>query len=132
MKYELKNLGLWSVAKISFVLGAIFGFLLGLLLWMVTGLLQSLPFQELSGEVGLGAAGATLPFIMAVVYGVMSMVANTIMAGIYNLLAGFVGGVELTLALEPVPPPAVPAWTPPPAATPPPPPPPAPPPTATG
>jgi hypothetical protein len=113
MTYELKNVGLWSVAKISFVLGALLGFLIGLLLWMVSGLLQSLPFQELSGEVGLGAAGATLPFILAVLYGVMCMVGNTIMAGIYNVLAGFLGGIDLTLAPMAVAPPPAPAWTPP-------------------
>jgi len=121
MKYELKSLGLWSVAKISFVFGVLFGFLVGMLIWMVSGLLQSLPFQELSGDIGLGAAGATLPFVLAIVYGVMSMVANTIMAGIYNLLAGFLGGVELSLIVEPPPAAPAPAWAPPPTPTAPPP-----------
>jgi hypothetical protein len=121
MRYELKSLGLWSVAKISFVLGVLFGFLLGMLFWMVSGLLQSLPFQELSGEIGLAQAGATLPFVLAIVYGVMSMVANTIMAGIYNLLAGFLGGVELSLSVEPPPAAPVPVWAPPPTPTVPPP-----------
>jgi hypothetical protein len=109
MQYELKAVGLWSVAKMSFVLGALFGLLVGVLLWMFAGLLQSLPFQELPGETALAPASFGMVFFMAIGYGIFSMVANTIMAGIYNILAGLLGGIDLTLAAKPLPAPAPPA-----------------------
>jgi hypothetical protein len=69
---------------------------------------------------------------MAIFYAFVFMIANALMAGIYNLMSGVVGGLEITLAVPPADPAA--AWpAPPPAsqwtqAPPPPPAPPAPPP----
>ena len=34
MNYEIKRFSVWSVAKISFVLGAVFGFIFGMFAWM--------------------------------------------------------------------------------------------------
>jgi hypothetical protein len=129
MNYELKRVGVWSVAKISFVLGAILGFVAGLFLWMVMSVMQALPIEDMAGMEGMGALGAMgvmMPFFLAVFYGVASMIVNSIMAGVYNLLSGFLGGLELTLAANvpapsyapyaaPPPPPAPPTWAPPPS-----------------
>jgi hypothetical protein len=152
MNYELKRFGIWPVAKISFVVGAILGFLIGGFLWMVSGVLSQLPLEDFGGDVGgfesLGAMGVMLPFFMAVFYGVLMMVGNVIFTGLYNILAGFVGGLEIELAqadapsypqpapgpvyaavpppISPPPPPQPPYQPPPPpAGSPPPPPPPA-------
>jgi len=152
MVYEIKRFSVWSVAKISFVLGAIFGFVAGLFVWMFAGLLTQIPLDEygagMEGMEGLSSMGIVLPFFMAVFYGIVSMVINAIITGVYNVLAGMVGGFEMTLEAQtpttvaypqqavatapPVPPPtAVPPQPPPPpqppTAPPPPQPPPAPP-----
>lgn len=101
MVYEIKRLNVWSVAKVSFVLGAVFGFLAGLLLWMFADMLSQLPLSglgDVEGGDGLGRLSAMLPFVLAVFYAVVAMIVNGIVAGVYNLLAGLVGGIELTLA----------------------------------
>jgi len=101
MNYEIKRINIWSVAKVSFVLGGVLGFVMGLFFWMFASVLAQLSLEEfgnVDGMAELGALGIMLPFMMAVFYGVGAMLGNAIMAGVYNLLAGMVGGVELTLA----------------------------------
>lgn len=138
MTFELKRVSVWSVAKIAFIFGAVFGFLAGLFLWMFAGLLANLPLDGYGSALGmddLGAMGIVLPFFMAMFYGVISMIGHAVIVAIYNVLASLLGGVELTLqeraqpvwaapagyAATPPPPPAPPA--PPAAPTQPPPPP---------
>jgi len=115
MNYEIKKLNVWSVAKVSFVLGGVLGFCAGLFLWMFAGLISSLPVSELSepeAMEGLSSLGAMMPFALAVFYAVMLMITNAILAGVYNLLGGMVGGIELTLVAPP--PPQMPmSWAPP-------------------
>lgn len=106
MNYELKRLNIWSVAKVSFVLGGVLGFLAGILLWMFADMLASLPLADLGdveGTESLSTLGAVLPFMLAVFYGVAGMVFNAVMAGVYNVLAGMVGGVECVLVAAPQP-----------------------------
>lgn len=130
MVYEIKRLSVWSVAKVSFVLGGLFGFLMGLLFWMFAGLLAQTPlseFGDVEGLNGFGAMGAMLPFLMAVFYAVAAMLFNGLMAGVYNVLSGVVGGIECTLAVPvspyamapPQAPPSLPQVVPPPAPPPP-------------
>lgn len=127
MVYEIKRLNVWSVAKVSFVLGGMLGVIAGIFLWMFTGLLAQFPMAELSDTEGLGelgSMGAMMPLFMGVIYAFMLMIVNSIMAGVYNLMGGLVGGIELTL-VQPATETPVQTWTAP-AAVPPPPPPPAP------
>jgi hypothetical protein len=102
MNYEIKRFAIWPVAKISFVVGAILGFLIGGFFWMVSGIISQIPFEDFGSDAtgieSLGAMGIVLPFFMAVFYGVLMMVGNVIFTGLYNVLAGFVGGVEVELA----------------------------------
>lgn len=122
MNYEIKKLNIWSVAKVSFVLGGVLGFCAGLFLWMFAGLISSLPVSELSepeAMEGLSSLGAMMPFALAVFYAVMLMITNGILSAVYNLLGGMVGGIELTLVAPP--PPQMPtSWAPPVAPGPPP------------
>jgi hypothetical protein len=101
MSYEVKRIGVWSVAKISFVLGAVFGLLAGIFVWMLSAVLVQIPFEEFGGDMEglglIGAMGIMLPFMMAIFYGVAGMITNAILAAMYNLMAGLVGGLEVTL-----------------------------------
>ena len=60
----------------------------------------------------LQSFGASMPFILAIVYAVGFMIGNSLMAGAYNILAGMVGGVELKLVVPPVEAPVA-QWSPP-------------------
>jgi hypothetical protein len=110
MVYEVRKLSVWSVAKVSFLLGGVLGFAAGLFFWMFAGLLSQLPMADL-GDVdsmaGLKTMGAVMPFLLAMIYAVMLMIVNGLLAGAYNLLAGFVGGIECTLVQQPA---YAPAW----------------------
>jgi len=114
MTYELKRISVWSVAKISFVIGAVFGLVIGFFIWMAAGLLGTLPLSDMPGEMGggrfLGAMGAIAPFFLAVFYGVVSMIANAIMTAIYNVFSGFFGGIEVNLVAQAPPQSAPPAY----------------------
>ena len=46
MNYEIKRLSVWSVAKISFVIGAVVGFIFGMFAWMFAGLLSQVALDE--------------------------------------------------------------------------------------
>jgi hypothetical protein len=93
----IKRIGPLSAAKVSFVLYAFIGLIVG-------------AFVALIGMMGfaLGDAGSTGPFlgmalgvgaiiVMPVFYGVIGFLVALISAAIYNLAAGIVGGVELEL-----------------------------------
>jgi hypothetical protein len=80
-----------SMAKISGVLYALMGLLLALLFMaigsMAGGMMQTaLPFA------GVGLAAL---IILPIVYGCIGFIASLIMAALYNLVAGWVGGVEI-------------------------------------
>jgi hypothetical protein len=80
-----------SAAKIAGVLYALMGLLLALLFAaigsMAGGLAQSyLPFA------GVGVAAI---IILPIVYGCIGFVMTLIMAALYNLVAGWVGGLEI-------------------------------------
>lgn len=104
MKYELKRLDIWSVAKMSFVLGGALGLFAGTFFWMFAGLISQI--SALSGSSGgmddMGSMGIIMPVLLAGMYGVMMMIMNVIMAVIYNLFASLVGGLQVTLEVEPV------------------------------
>ena len=91
----IKRIGPLSVAKISFVLYAFIGLIVGACVALI-------------GMAGfaLGDAGRTGPFlgmalgvgaviVMPVFYGVLGFLVALIGAAIYNLAAGIVGGVEI-------------------------------------
>lgn len=102
MIYELRKVSVWSVAKVSFILGGALGFVGGLFLWMFAGLVSQVPlpdYGDAGSFEGLGGLGAALPFFMSIFYAFAFMIANGIMAGIYNLMSGVVGGLEVTLAV---------------------------------
>jgi hypothetical protein len=76
------------------------------------------------GQAGIGAVGVLgFGLFAAVIYGALGWVFTALACALYNVVAGWVGGIEVQV--EPVaPPPPVPLWgpviAPPPPATPPP------------
>lgn len=85
-----------SVGKIAGLLYAIMGLVFGAVFSLIA--LAGATFAASAGEeapfVGL-IFGAGAVIVLPVVYGVMGFIMTAIMAVIYNVLAGMVGGVRL-------------------------------------
>ena len=46
MNYEIKRISIWSVAKVSFVLGGVMGFVLGMFFWMFASMVAQLMYKR--------------------------------------------------------------------------------------
>jgi hypothetical protein len=97
----IQSVGVFSVAKIMGLIYAAMGLIIMpfLLLAAVFGSMASVKNAPLSGMFGIVFA------VMApVLYGAMGFVCGAIGAGLYNLLAKWVGGIEVSVAaMSPVP-----------------------------
>jgi len=124
MRYELKRIDPWSACKITFLIAGAVGFVIGALYAVAITLMAS--FVGMAGmsdgmpdEMGyiVGATGliAVVAWIvLTVLYAVLGALVVSLGTWLYNLLAGAMGGVTMTL--EP-PPSVVPAPAAAPAAT---------------
>ncbi len=82
---KLKSLGVGSVFRVSLVLGAVAGTLVGVVL-MIADMLDR---RFLEGIVTL--------FLAPILYGVIGALVNAFMAKIYNIVAERLGGIEIDL-----------------------------------
>jgi transmembrane protein DUF3566 len=90
--HVLKSVGVMSLAKI---MGLLYG-CIGLIFapfFLLIGLAGSLAGQNKAPFAGV--FGVVFAILMPVIYGVMGFVFGAIFAFIYNLLAKWVGGIEL-------------------------------------
>jgi hypothetical protein len=107
-KYELKRIGVFSLAKTLFLVGGISGFVIGILEWILIGLIfwasRNAPIdpglfgQSGMGDLvgaGIGAIGFFLPIIGAIGGAVGGVVFGFILGVVYNLSARMWGGIEL-------------------------------------
>jgi len=125
MNFELKKIDFFSAIKISFLVNAVIGLLIGLfigfIMMLFMGLAQNfMPYDRMDiGGPDFGAMGMFGGMFIGLLYAVIIAVGNgIILTGIvvllYNLFAGWLGGIKLKLegsALEviaqpkPMPPP---------------------------
>lgn len=91
----LKRVGPLSVGKNLGVLYAFMGALIGCL-FAVIGLLSASFAQGGASLPGAGL-GLLAIIIFPLIYGGIGFVGGTIMAALYNVVAGMVGGIELEL-----------------------------------
>ena len=85
---ELKRIGPLSLGKIFGMVGAIFGVIVGLVLALFSGAL---------GEPFLGDNWFVQVILVTIFYAIVSFVGGVIYAALYNLVAGWVGGVRIEL-----------------------------------
>ena len=88
---KLKSIGVLSLAKLEGIIMALVGLVLGLFMaafGVVAGSIGRSPFA------GLGIAAV---IILPIIYGVCGFVGGAIGALVYNLIAGWIGGIELEL-----------------------------------
>ena len=98
-KMAINRVGVLSFAKISGVVGAGLGLIIGVVYGLI---IMTVGAAMMSGRGGPGAGfgivgGLFAMILFPVFYGIISFVFGALYAFIYNVAAGFVGGVELEL-----------------------------------
>jgi hypothetical protein len=95
-----------SVAKIAGLLYGIIGLIIGAfisLIAMAVGTLGAGAGDHAAGPMMGMLFGAGAIIVMPLFYGVVSAIASALTAMIYNLLAGWVGGIEIEVDTAPTP-----------------------------
>lgn len=104
--YKIKRLGVFSVARTAAVMYFMLGVIIAVPMFAFMGIASRLSGTD-SPLAGFGAAALLL---VPVVYGILGFIMTAIMAALYNLVAGWMGGIEMEFEVAPVAgyPPAVP------------------------
>lgn len=87
----VKKIDIMSMAKVEAIICAIFGLILGIIIALFGGIVGSLSGSSMGGW-GVGAI-----IIVPILYGIIGFISGAIGAVIYNLAAGWVGGIEIEL-----------------------------------
>lgn len=98
----VRRVGIFSLAKIQgligFVFGLIIGVIYGLIIILFGAALTSMGQSEASAAGGATiGVGIGMMIGIPIIYGIMAFIAGAIGAIIYNIAAGFVGGIELEM-----------------------------------
>ena len=96
----LKRIGPMSCAKISGLLYALLGLIAGVFLSFFSLLLGSVASEYSGGGMFTGLFGIGAIIFLPIFYGLLGFVMGGISAWIYNLVAGWVGGLEMEFDSE--------------------------------
>lgn len=96
---ELKKIGVFSLAKIEAVLGAVIGFIVGIIWALIARVFMG--FAEMarapvSREFGMFFGVAAI-VILPLLYAVIGFIGGAIVAFLYNVISGWIGGIEVEL-----------------------------------
>jgi hypothetical protein len=114
----ITRVGVFSLGKIHGAVGAVFGLIAGVILFFVTLLGAAVVPNSRGSNAAMGVAGGLMILIFApILYGIVGFIAGLISGVVYNLAAGFAGGIEIELeGAAPPPmygtPPPPPTWAP--------------------
>lgn len=95
---RVTHIGPLSLAKVAFVVYALIGLFVGGLIALAALLgagLGAAAGEESAFAGAIFGVGAVI--VLPLLYGCMGAVASLVMAALYNLVAGFAGGVEVRL-----------------------------------
>lgn len=93
----LRRVGVFSIAKVCGVLYALLGFIVGGCLALASVLGAAFSNSEFGPLTGL-LFGAGAFIFLPILYGFLGFCATALMAWLYNLVAGMIGGIEVELA----------------------------------
>jgi hypothetical protein len=104
MKQELKRIGVVSMMKVyavvGFVLGLIYGAIIFLL--MLLGGLSAASFvggdSGAGGGIMIAVVGLLIAIAIVFMFTIVEAIVGGIMAIVYNVIAGSIGGIEIELA----------------------------------
>lgn len=111
MRYQLKRIDLWSACKITFLIAGAVGFVIGALYAVaitmmasfmgMVGMSEGMPDEMgyIVGATGLIAVVAWI--VLTILYAVLGALVVSLGTWLYNLLAGAMGGVTMTLETLP-------------------------------
>ena len=98
---EIKRVDIMSCAKVSAALGAIVGFIAGLIVTIVSLAVGSMaayiPDATATAPWLMGMMGALSIIVMPILYAITGFVSGAIMAFLYNIVAEKIGGVEIDI-----------------------------------
>jgi len=95
----LRHVGVLSVAKISALLGLVFVLVYGIIFAVFArALAMVMPAAAGLGAAGTGGSGAVVVILMVIAGAVGGFIYGAVIAFLYNIFAGWVGGVEIDLA----------------------------------
>lgn len=98
----LKKLGVWSVAKIQAIIMALMGLFVGILVALATATGGTMRSTEVTPEATLfQAMGYLSVIILPIFYGLIGLVSGVVGAWLYNLIAKWVGGIEMEFSEKP-------------------------------
>lgn len=103
MIYQIKKINAWSVMKISFVIFAVLGLIVGLFYAIFFAFVGQMMDFAGPGEFGRmsgffsGIMGFFVAIFLAIFYAVFGSLMTALFAGLYNLLARGLGGIEIQL-----------------------------------
>lgn len=89
----IKSIDIISWAKIHALFGIVFGLIYGILfaiLGTALGAIHDLP--------GLTTLGLLSIIVFPIIFGIMAFICGAILAFLYNIFAGSIGGIEIELA----------------------------------
>ena len=93
---KIKRIGPLSMGLIQGGIMAFFGIIVGVIYALI-----GLVFSGVSGDMGMAGImfglGFLLVLIIPIIYGIMGFIGGLLMALIYNLIAGWTGGLELDM-----------------------------------
>lgn len=101
-RMQVKSVGVFSYAKITAVTTAAFGLIFGIIYGLIVIIFGAAIMAGGGRDTGAaGAGGIVIGLLIMVgvpiIYGVIGFIFGAIGALIYNIAAGFVGGIELEL-----------------------------------
>lgn len=95
---ELKKIGILSLGKISALFGLIIGLLLGIFSIIYAKIILS-GYPEIAQQLNIAQVPGAKEIILSIVMsGIVYFLVGIITAVIYNLLAGWIGGIKLEFA----------------------------------
>ena len=106
MVTRLRHVAVLQLALVLAVLYAMIGLIGGLAWWLVLSPIMIAGMKSsMGGAAGMGALtgiGFLAIILFPIFYGIVGFIAGLIYAALYNLAAGWTGGVEMTLEQVPV------------------------------
>jgi len=90
---EIKSVEIMSWAKIHALFGIIFGLIYGIM-FAILGSAIGASF-DMPGATTLGLLAI---IVFPIIFGIMAFICGAIMAFLYNIFAGKIGGIEVELA----------------------------------